>query len=242
MIEKLISQSRVTEVNDVATRTSGAFKASGLADAYLSATFTSLDAANLKLSMVIKRSKAESDLEEKDETRDNKVRSFYYLVQGFSHHPTQTIKEAAQLLLNLFDNYGLAMVGESYATESSLVSSLLLDLAKPKFQQGIALLSGCAELIAELQVAQTDFEQARIAYETEKAKEGMVDNATLVKKEVVTIINDKIVVYLRAMEQVNPETFGVFASTCGQIIADNNEQVKRRSKKPEPAPATEPQE
>jgi hypothetical protein len=231
--------SRVTEVNDVANRMSGAFKNSGLTDAYLVSTFAALDAGNTKLTLAIKRSKAESDLEEKDEVRDHKVRSFYYLVQGFSHHPTKTIKEAAQVLLNVFDNYGLAMVGESYSTESSLVNSLLLDLAKPKFQDAIALLSGCAELIAELQAAQTDFEQARITYEAEKAKEGMVDNATIVKKDVLAILNDKIVVYLRAMEQVDPVTFGVFANTCAQVIADNNEQVKKRGKKPEPEPVQE---
>jgi hypothetical protein len=229
-MDKLMINSRVTEVNDVATRMSGAFKISGLTDAYLVSTFVALDAGNTKLTLAIKRSKAESDLEEKDEVRDNKVRSFYYLVQGFSHHPTQNIKEAANLLMNLFDNYGLAMVGESYSTESSLISSLLLDLAKPKFQEAIALLSGCAELIAELQLAQTDFEQARITYEAEKAQEGMVDNATIVKKEVLAILNDKIVVYLRAMGQVNPATFGVFTSICAQIIADNNEQVKNGRK------------
>lgn len=242
MIQKLIPSSRVTEVNDVATRMSGAFKNSGLTDAYLVGTFTALDAGNTKLSLAIKRSKAESDLEEKDEVRDDKVRSFYYLVQGFSHHPTQPIKEAAQMLLNLFDNYGLSMVGESYATESSLVNSLLLDLAKPKFQDAIALLSGCAELIAELQVAQTGFEQARIAYEAEKAKEGMVDNATIVKKEVLAILNDKIVTYLRAMEQVDPPTYGVFANTCAQMIADNNEQVKKRKTKEKPEAVVEQQD
>ena len=236
MIDKLIAQSRVTEVNDVATRTSGAFQTSGLTDPYLGTTFTSLNAANLKLTLAIKRSKAESDLETMDEVRDDKVRSFYYLVQGASHHPTKQIKEAALVLLNLFDNYGLVIVGESYATESSLISSLLLDLAKPKFQDAIALLSGCAELIAELQTAQTDFEQARMAYEAEKAKEGMQDNATVLKKEVLGIINDKIVIYLRAMEQVDQATYGVFASTCAQMIADNNEQVKKRKSKPEPEP------
>ena len=45
MIDKLIAQSRVTEVNDVATRTSGAFQTSGLTDPYLGTTFTSLSAA-----------------------------------------------------------------------------------------------------------------------------------------------------------------------------------------------------
>jgi hypothetical protein len=77
----------------------------------------------------------------------------------------------------------------------------------------VTALSSFADLIAQLQTAEDDFEQARIAYETEKAKEGMVNNATLVKKDVLKILNDKVVVYLRAMELVNPATYGVFAST-----------------------------
>ena len=233
MIEKLITKSRTTEVNDAAARISGAFKTSAISDAYLVTTFTALDASNLKLSQAIKRSKAESDLEEKDEVRDNSWRALYYLLNGFLYHPVKEIKDAARLLMDIFDNYGLVITGESYATESSLISSLLLDYEKPKYQQAIAALSGCADLIAALQAAEDDFEQARIAYETEKAKEGMVENATIVKKEVLVLLNDKIVVYLRAMEQVNPAIFGVFAGTCAQIIADNNEQVKKRQQKPE---------
>jgi hypothetical protein len=135
--------------------------------------------------------------------------------------------------LEVFGKYGLSVVGESYATESSLIGSLLLDLAKPEYAAAVATLSGCAELIAGLQTAQTAFEQARIAYETEKAIEGMVENASLARKLVIDILNNKIVVYLRAMEQVNPETFGVFTSVCAQIIADNYEQVKKRKQKPD---------
>lgn len=233
MIQKLIPSSRVTEVNDAATRMSGTFRTAGLTDAYLVSTFTELGISNMKLTLAINRSKSESDLEEKDEVRDNKYRALYYLLNGLLYHPTKKMKEAAQLLMKLFNNYGLSVVGESYATESSLLGSLLLDLAKPDYAGAITALSGCAELIADLQTAQTDFEQARMAYEAEKAKEGMVDNATIVKKEVLAILNDKIVVYLRAMEQVDPATFGVFANTCAQIIDDNNEQVKKRGKKPE---------
>ena len=233
MIDKLIAKSRVTEVNDVATRSLGAFNQSGITDPYLSTTFTSLDAANLKLSEVIKRTKAESDLEEKDEVRDDKVRGLYYLLNGFLYHPTKKIKEAAQSLMEVFNKYGLAVIGESYASESSLLGSLLLDLAKPEYADAIATLSGCADLIGQLQGAQTDFEQARIAYETEKAKEGMLQNATEIKKNVVYLLNEKIVVYLQAMEQVNAETYGVLAATVAQIIAENNEVVKKRQQKPD---------
>lgn len=233
MIEKLMTNSRNTEVNDVGTRTSGAFQKSGITDPYLVTLFTILDALNLKLSLVVKRTKAESDLAEKDEVRDDKVRALYYLINGFLYHPTKEIKEAAQLLIEVFNKYGLAIIGQSYSTESSLVGSMVLDYAKSEYADAIATLSGCAELIAALQAAQTDFEQARIAYETDKAKEGMVENATAVKKEVADFINNKIVLYLKAMEQAIPETFGVFASTVAQIIADNNEQVKKRQQKPD---------
>ena len=236
MIEKLMSNCRNTEVNDVATRVSGAFAGSGVTDPYLTTTFAGLDAANLALSQVIKRSKAESELEVKDKVRDDKVRAVNYLINGFLYHPTKKIKEAAQTLMEVFGKYGLALIGQSYSTESSLINSLLLDFAKPDYADAIAILSGCADLIAQLQTAQTDFETVRIAYESEKAKEGMVENATLVKKEVLTIINDKIVVYLRAMEQVNPAAYGVFAATAAQIITDTNEQVKKRKQKPDDKP------
>ncbi len=49
------------------------------------------------------------------------------------------------------------------------------------------------------------------------------------------IINEKLVVYLNAMQQVNPEMYAEFANTISVIIAENNETVKRHTKKkPEP--------
>lgn len=239
MIEKIIQWSRTTEVNDAAIRLYTAFDNSGPDDPYLASTFTTLNAENLKLTQVIRRTKAESELEAKDELRDDKVRALYYLLKGFLHHPTPEIRLTAQALMDIFNKYGLAITGESYATESSLIFSLLLDLAAPEYQEAIAALSGCAELITQLNNAQGDFEEARLAYETEKAKEGMVENASTVKKQVVSIINDKIVVYLRAMIEVNPDSYTAFAAICTQIIADNNEQVKKRRQKPE---APQPEE
>lgn len=235
MIEKLMTNSRVTEVNDVGTRISGAFHGQSIADPYLSSTFGSLDAANFELSKAIRRSKAESNLETKDEVRDGCTRSLYYLINGFTHHPAATISESAVLLLHVFDNYGISLITESYANESALISSMLLEFQKPEYTTHIANLSGCGELLQSLTSAQADFEQARIAYETEKAQDGMVANATEIKKQVVELVNNKIMVYLQAMQQANPDTFGVLAATCAQIIAENNEQVRRRQQKPEPA-------
>lgn len=44
----------------------------------------------------------------------------------------------------------------------------------------------------------------------------------------VAIINDDLVPFLRYGERLQAATYGTFAATVAQLIADNNEQVKRR--------------
>ncbi len=230
-----MTNSRTTEVDAASIRIIGAYKNTGLnSDAHLVKIFSELEPKSAILTSAINRMKADSELEEKDDVRDDNVRALNFLTMGYLHHPNTAVKAAAEEVEKVFDNYGLKITDESYATESSLVNSLLADLAKSKLQAAIAALSGLTGLIAALQAAQTDFEQTRILYEEEKTKEGTLENATAIKKKVLAIINDKLVVYLRAMIQVNEPTYGDFARTVAQIIADNNEVVKKRRKKPEP--------
>jgi len=235
MIDNLKSTSRVTEVDAVSMRMLGAYQTTSLSsDPHLSTMFTELESLSAALTAAINRSKAESDLEEKDEARDTQIRALYYLVMGFLHHPDSAIQQAAQTVNKVFEKYGVSITGESYATESSLIASLLDELSKQKIQDAIALLPGCADVITALQAAQQAFEAARITYEQEKAQESTQASATKQKPELVALINDKIVVYLRAMEVVDEETYGAFARTIATIIAENNEVVKKRSKKEEP--------
>lgn len=236
MIEKLIHQSRTTEIDAAAGLITGAFETSRLKnDSYLSVLIPKLLSLRAGLSAAINQMTAESDLEEKDLQRDDKVRALFYLLQGYLYHPDLAIRKAAKTLTAVLDQYGLAIIGESYATESSLINSLLKELSKPKLQEAIAVLSGCAQLITALQTAQNEFEAARLAYEGEKADESKKESATTIKKEVVKLINSKLVVYLRAMVQVDEAAYSEFARTVAEIIESNNETVKRRRKKVEPA-------
>jgi hypothetical protein len=232
MIEKVMSNSRATEVNDLVSRAVGAFKKTELGgDAYLTGIMTGLEAEVARLTAAIKRMKIESELEELDEVRDDKLRALFYLLLGLSHHPDAAIKAAATKVLAVLDHYGMAVLKESYASESSLINSMLVDLGKADLQDAIALCSGCAESIAAVQTAQDQFEATRIAYEEEKGEETTQENATDIKKQVVALINQKLVVYLRAMEQVDVETYGPFARTLTEMIGENNEAVKRRRRK-----------
>ena len=232
MIENLRTISRTTEVAAAATRMIGAFKNNDWsADAYLSSTFATLEQETTRLTVAIKRSKAESELEMKDEIRDDRLRSLYYLLVAFLNHPDPEIRAAAEAVTATFEKYGLSIIRESYATESAMVNSLLMDLEDSDLVTASAKLPGCAEIVAALKKSQTDFEETRIAYEEGKGAESTKDSATVIKKSVVRLINDKLVVYLRAMNQVDVETYGSFYLTIAEVISDNNEVVKKRSKK-----------
>ncbi|MFV0590517.1 MAG: DUF6261 family protein [Draconibacterium sp.] len=235
MIEKLMTTSRVTEVDAASMRIIGAYETTTLSsDPHLAGMFTELKNLSAALTAAINQSKAESDLELKDEARDQQVRGLYYLVQGYLYNPDATIQTAAQTVDHIFEKYGLRIIGESYATESSLIASLLDDLSKQKPAGAIAQLPGCTDVITALQTAQSAFEAARIAYEQEKAEESTRLNATQVKAGVVALLNEKILIYLRAMEIVDGEAYGAFARTIATIIAENNETVKKRLKKEGP--------
>lgn len=236
MIDKIMTTSRVTEIDAASMRMLGAYQTTSMSsDQHLSAMFSTLESLSASLTSAINRGKSESDLEEKDEARDTQLRALYYLIMGFLHHPDPAVMQAAQTVDKVFERYGLRIIDKSYATESSLLASLIDDLEKQKIQDAIALLPGCAEVITALQTAQVEFESSRIAYEQDKAQESTQANATELKHKVTTLINDKIVVYLRAMELVDVETYGAFARTIAIIIAENNETVKKRRKKETPA-------
>lgn len=232
MIEKLLANSRTTEIDALLIRILGTYPKTTLnTDAYLASVMLLIEENSKQLNRAVNRMKVASELKEKDEVRDNALRSFYYLVQGFLHHPDKAISVEAKKLMAVLNHYGLEITKESYATESSLISSLLIDLGNADLQASIAKLSGCAELIAALRTAEDIFEATRLQYDENKAGEGTLSSATNLKREAVKLINTKLVVYLRAMIQVNEEMYGAFARTVAEIIASNNVAVKKRSKK-----------
>jgi hypothetical protein len=195
--------------------------------------FGDLQPENTKLEEAINREKAISDLDEKDENRDQKVQALYYLIMGYLHNPETTVKSAAEAVDKVFSRYGVEIIQDSYSTESGLISSMITDLSAEELQPSIEALPGLSRAISELQTAQTGFENARLAYEKEAAKDANEETATNVKKEVVKIINERLVVYLRAMVSIDETKYGELTITIGKIIADNNEEVKKRRKKTE---------
>lgn len=231
IINRLWSTARTTEVAGVSDRIIAEYDDSDWStDAHLTGIFNKLKPETQRLTIAVNRIKAESNLEEKDEVRDSKVKAIYYLLLGLLHHPEAAIKNAAEEVDNVFEHYGVDIVEKSYTTESVLVESLLIDFANPDLQTALAALPGMTQLIDELRAAQTDFEAAKVVYEKELVILGSQENATEIKKEVLDILNNKLVVYLRAMFQVDEEKYGLFTKTAAKFIDDMNILIKKRRK------------
>ena len=232
-IEKLSHRSYNGEVATVAE---GVLKTSEnndwSVDTYLSGALQRLLTEQEKLSFAINQDKAISELETADENRDNALRALYNLTKGYLYHPNETISAAARTVCSVFDKYGLSNITEAnYAQESALIESLLKDLEADDVKAAIVLLTGVAEIIATIRTAQDAFTSTFVAYSEEKAKHNGKDTATKLKSALLKLINNELVIYLRAMAIAAPDTYGDFAAATAQIIADNNDKVRKRMMK-----------
>lgn len=231
VLNKLRTSARTTETDAVSRRIIVEYDKSDWSfDTHLTGIFNVYRPASQKLSAAINRTRTESMMEEKDEIRDAKIRAIHFFILGFMQHPDETIKGAAEEVDLVFEKYGVDVARESYSNESSLIESLLGDFADLDLQSSIAALPGLSELIDQLRAAQTDFEDTKILYEEEQAILGNEANATEIKKEVLDILNNQLVTYLRAMIQVDEAKYGLFTRTISEFIDDMNEQIKARRK------------
>jgi len=231
----LMSSSRNTEVDGTCSQIVAADNVSGITSDTDLVTIMGLLKAQLILFLAaIKRLKGKSDQKANDEARDERITAFYFLLLSFSHHPTQAIKDAAMYLLEIFENYGLEIKDESFTRESSLINSLLAEYDKPKAQEAIAKVPQCDKYVAAMRNTQTVFETSRLDFESAQAQEGTQENATVLKKEVIRIVNTILVPYLNVKVQLHEATYGAFSRTVAEIIAANNEVVKKRRKKDDP--------
>lgn len=222
-------RSKVAEIDGTATQIIQGYDATTLnTDPNLEVIFGELKPLSALFTAAIRRMKAKSEAQTLDEVREEKMDGWYYLLMAFSHHPDAEIRNAAHTLLAIFDNYGMEIKNESYTAESSLLNSMLADYSNRELSSSIALIPQGDVYLAALQQAQTIFENNRLSFEEAQAEEGTLENASALKKQVVNIINKKLVSYLNVMAGINDATYGPYARTVAEIIATNNEVVRRR--------------
>lgn len=203
-------------------------------DVYLIPIIERINVANNAMMEALNRLKVYSQIAEKDRMRDLAVRDLFGLVGGYVHMPVSRIKEAALLVNNILQQYGLKMQKLNYAEESADIESLLNDLAKTDVLLALANLQGVPETIKALTAAQKDFEDVALQEAKSESEKKDLASASSLKKEIIIDINNNLVGYMNTMAKVKPATYQATAKTIARLIDKNNELVKRRRKTNEP--------
>ena len=228
-IKKISTSSRNGDVSALLTLILGAFKKNDWSsDTYLTPIVEMVNGLNTLLIEALNRLKVYSQMAEKDHVRDMTIRSLFKLVEGYTHIPVAEVKEAAFVVENVLEQYGMDIQNEDYAEESANIESLLNDLSKTDVVAAIAKLQGVPEIKSLLSTQQKDFEAVALQQaEGERVKKDLASASSL-KKEAVKEINNNLIGYLNTMAKVNPDTYKATAETIAELIDNNNELVKRR--------------
>lgn len=232
-MNKLNTSVKVTELGDTALRLVKAFKAVVAVqnDAFLTKTFAEIEKQVTVMTSVVKSDQALSKLEEADAKRDQAIRVLDKLLKGYENIPLENLKTHAKKLAEIFKKYGVKITGENYASQSTLINSLLGDFSATELKPSIEALAGVKEALAEIQTKQNTFATLRSDYEKAQVSQKEKSSATSLRKPLLELINKKVVPYLVAMSVAQPELFKNLTAEASEIITSTNEAIKARSKK-----------
>lgn len=231
-MNKLRTAIRNAEVDGLSDTLIRLFKADLKAqgDAFLKATMERMETLSEQITTAILKNKTLSTLEAADSVRDEAVRTLGTLLAAYAVFPIAGKKELAAPLKTIYDKYAKAgITGANYTSESSLIESLLGDLAEESLTDNIKGLEGIDEAIASIRSAQDEFTKANDEYVQANTNKGA--SASSFNKPIVSLINEKLVPYLDAMVIAGNENCLEFAKGVDAEINRANDTIAKRTKK-----------
>lgn len=227
-MNKVISKVRVTEVDGLSDALVRLYKADeGISsDVFLKSVMDEIEKLSVAITTAIKKDKVLSNLEEADGVRDEAVKNLSTLLDGYEVFPVAAKKEAAKKLKAVFDKYGKSITTANYVSESSLIESLLEDFSNE--EETVCALDGIKEILEQIRSAQDSFVKASDEYNA--ASSVKTESASSLKKPLLSLINDKLIPYITAMQMANSALYGDFATKAEGEIKRVNEIVLRRGK------------
>lgn len=229
LIGRLNSRSKVSEIDESIQQIVLGYDNSGIEDDLMRAMFRGIRYKSVLLSRTIGTQKAESRRSGIDEDRDKAYVGVITIVEGYLASPLDSLRNAAELVAEIFPKKSSDVTKASINVQSSIVKSLLTDLQEPAVVTAVEALPGLVEQIALLTAVQSELNEASLEWESVKAESDKALSASELKEKILPLVNDKLLLYLQGMAVASPNTHGEYARLVKQIVASNNSAVKRRS-------------
>ena len=166
LMKKFSSNARITELDALSNAVIRIYQANKEVahDAFLKSVMDEIVGISANLTSAIGQDRILSGLEDADTARDLAVKKLGTALAGYAVLPIEAKKGAAEKLLAIFNKYGKQIAKANYASESSLIESMLEDFGKEGVTACIQELCGIPEMIAEIRTSQDNFVQVNDAY------------------------------------------------------------------------------
>lgn len=242
-MKKLKSTVRVTEIYALSAGISRLYVEypQMSTDTYIKTCLDSITALTDQITDAIRPDRDASLLLDADAIRDDIIRNFSTLLDGYTVIPIDDKRAAALNLKAIFEKYGKKIIYESYDNESALIESMLRDFSAPAAIADAETLPGIPEYLQMLRNAENDFIDKRDAILRTMVTDKKI-NATNLKKRLLTEINSRLLPYLKLMSEANPERYGEFSSHIQTEVTRANQVIARRSKLPDTPELNAPDE
>ena len=214
-INKALKISSVVAVASALCRSFYGFE-SLQADTYLKPLVDSVDSDQKAIVGVTKADKIASELENVDKERDEIIRKLGKLIDGWTVMPDERA-ELANALLAVFKKFGKQIATAPYAEESLLIKSMISDFRAEGLADAIKL-DGVEFYLGALEKAQEKFDLASDSFRDTKIEK--FESPTVIKKRILSTINDKIAVYVTAMADSKGADYKAFAAKVDATIAE----------------------
>ncbi len=144
----------------------------------------------------VNHDKATTILPEADQQRDECVRAIFNVSKGFEYYPDAEVQKASKLFSSVLDKYSLSMIDENNAKESTEIKSMLDDFNTQQIKDAINRLQPLSQLIANLQTAQANFDEAVQLWSDANTDDDKIESPTTLKKDCLAVCNKKLIAYL----------------------------------------------
>lgn len=231
-ITKPLERATVAENCNLTMNMGKAVKESSVEDDYLNQQADELNAKGKAMETSIAQDQNKAKTEElvvADGERDSLISSLKLFLRANIKWKRENLSENASIIYKIIKKHGLAMANESYEEESSLLDSLLAELALPENAAMLEALNLSA-LLADLNAAEDYFKTLYLeAAEIEAVKETFIA-ASVLKKELL-VLQRQMVDYLNAMQRANPEKYATVSKKIAELIKILNQKIKNRKAK-----------
>ena len=175
-------------------------------DKYLSPRFSRLRVRTANLLTAIKAVKGTEALESADSARDADFKRVLSGLKGYRDLQLGEKSEAAEQVLKIIERHGGASVLTApYADETALLFSIEQDLSTEGAKANLEKLDGVAEVLKKVFDENRAVKELSVANEKAAAAFSGAENATAIKKELISFFNGEILSYLELMKNSDDE-------------------------------------